>query len=75
MICLICRQAETADGLTSIEFTRGEMRLVVDNVPAWVCPSCDEAYVEEAVATRLLRGAEAIFAAGELDNICEYAVL
>ena len=75
MICLICRQAETAEGLTSVQFARGELRLVVNHVPAWICPSCGEAYVEEAVATRLLRGAESILAAGELDNLCEYAVL
>jgi YgiT-type zinc finger domain-containing protein len=62
MICLICRQAETLDGLTSVHFERGEMRLVVNHVPARLCPSCGEAYVEEQVAVRLLREAEAMVA-------------
>jgi len=72
MICLICRQAETVDGLTSVYFERGEMRLVVNHVPARVCPSCGEAYVEEGVAQRLLQGAEVMSAAGEMDCEVEY---
>lgn len=72
MICLICRQAETVNGLTSISFERGEVRLVVNSVPARVCPGCGEAYVEEVVAVRLLREAEEMSAAGELENVIEY---
>ena len=72
MICLICRQAETVDGFTSVIFERGEMRLVVNNVPARICPSCAEAYVEEDVAVRLLQDAEAMSAAGEMDTVTEY---
>lgn len=72
MICLVCRQAEIVDGLTSVHFQRGEMRLVVKDVPARVCPSCGEAYVEEQVAVRLLREADATSAAGELDGMVEY---
>lgn len=67
MICLICRQAETLDGLTSVTFERGETRFTVKDVPARVCPSCGEAYVEEDVAMPLLREAEAMSAAGEMD--------
>lgn len=72
MLCLICRQAETLNGLTSLHFERGEMRLVVKDVPARVCPSCGEAYVEEQVAVRLLRKAEAMSAAGEMGAVIEY---
>ena len=71
MICLICRQAETVDGLTSVNFERGEMRLAVNNVPAHVCPSCGEAYVEEEVAVQLLREAEEMSKAGK-DDVIEY---
>ena len=72
MICLICGQAETVDGLTSAQFERREMRLVVNNVPAQVCPSSGEAYVKEQVAVSLLRGAEELSAAGEDDGIRDY---
>ncbi len=72
MICLICRQAETIVGLTSINFERGEMRLVVKSVPARVCPACGEAYLEEEIAVRLLREAEETSKAGTMDGVMEY---
>ena len=73
MICLLCRQAESVDGVTSVLFERGEMKLTVKNVPARVCPNCGEAYVEEDVAVQLLRGAEEMTAAGEMDDVIEYS--
>ena len=72
MICLICRQAETVDGLTSVTFERDEMRLVVKDVPARICPSCGEAYVEEDVAVQLLREAEEMSKAGKIEAYIEY---
>ena len=72
MICLICRQAEIVDGFTSVTFERDEMRLVVKHVPARLCPSCGEAFVEEEVAVRLLEEAEAMSAAGEVERAIEY---
>ena len=75
MICLICRQAETVDGLTSVTFERGEMRLAVKNVPARVCPSCGEAYVEEDVAAELLREADEMSTAGVMDNVIDYVAV
>lgn len=72
MICLICRQAETVDGLTSVYFERREMRLVVNNVPARICPSCGDAYVDEQVAVSLLRGAEAMSAAGDVGGVIDF---
>lgn len=72
MICLICRQDELVDSFTSVNFERGDMRLLVKHVPARVCPSCGEAYVEENVAVLLLQDAEAMSAAGEMDGVIEY---
>ena len=74
-ICLICRQAETVDGLTDVHFERGEMRLVVSNVPARICPSCGEAYITEDVTVKLLSVAEKLSAIGEWDNVREYGAL
>jgi len=72
MNCLICRQAEIVDGLTSVNFERDEMKLLVNNVPARVCPSCGEAYVNEDVAVRLLQGAEQRVRAGVMEDVVEY---
>jgi len=75
MNCLICRQAEIVDGLTSVTFERGEMRLVVNHVPARICPSCGEAFVDEDVTVRLLRGAEAMSEAGALDDVLDFSTI
>ena len=72
MICLICRQAEIVDGLTTVHFERDEMRLVVNNVPAQICPSCGEAYVTEEVTVQLLRQAEIMSEDGIREKGIEY---
>jgi YgiT-type zinc finger domain-containing protein len=72
MICVICRQAEIQDGFTSVKLQRGEIYLIISNVPARVCPSCGEAYVQEEVAARLLRSAEDALYAGVPDAQYEY---
>ena len=72
MKCLICRQAETVDGFTSVTLERDEIKLVVNSVPARVCPSCGEAYVVEDVAVRLLERAEQMIEAGEQEEVWNY---
>ena len=72
MICLICRQADIVESLTSVKFERGEFRLTVSGVPARVCPSCGEAYIDEEVAVRLLRSVEEMYKAGMLEGHYEY---
>jgi YgiT-type zinc finger domain-containing protein len=74
MICLICRQAELVDGLTSVHFERGEMKAVIDHVPARVCPSCGEAYVDENVAEALLHQAVEISETGFLESVTAYNI-
>lgn len=72
MICLICRQAEFVDGFTSVTLQRGEIRLVINNVPARSCPRCGDAVVEEDVAVRLLKTAEGVAAMGMREYVFEY---
>jgi YgiT-type zinc finger domain-containing protein len=74
MICVICRQAEIVDGLTSVNFETGEVHLVINHVPARVCSSCREAYVEEEIALQLLRMAREMTEAGMFDTQCEYTI-
>lgn len=73
MICLICRQTKIVGGLTSVNFERGEFRLVVNNVPARSCPSCGETYVDDEIAEKLLRDAEEMFQTGLREHVIEYA--
>ena len=72
MNCLICRQAEIANGFTSISFEREEFRLLIRNVPAQICPNCGEAIVDEDVATQLISKAEESFRQGMREDVCEY---
>jgi YgiT-type zinc finger domain-containing protein len=72
MICLICRQSEIVDQLTSVKFERSGIHSAISNVPARVCPSCGEAYVAEEVARQLLRVMKKLSEAGTLDAYCEY---
>lgn len=72
MTCLICRQADILHGFTSVKFQRGEIYLIINNVPARVCPSCGESYVEESVAVRLLQTAQEINESGNSDVYAEY---
>ena len=75
MICVICRQAEAIDGLTFVTFERREFKLIVNSVPARICPSCGEAFLEEAVVEQLLSFARQRSEAGMLDMQCEYGTL
>lgn len=75
MICLICRQAEILSELTSVHFARGEMNITVNRVRANVCPNCGESYLDEEVATSLLRCVEAICLPGSLENDYDYEEL
>jgi YgiT-type zinc finger domain-containing protein len=73
MKCVICKQAETRAGTTTVTFERRGATLVFKQVPAYVCPNCGEDYVSDAVATELLQSAEALAASGTQVDIRSYA--
>jgi YgiT-type zinc finger domain-containing protein len=75
MNCLICRQAELVNGVTSVHLERDEMQFVITHVPARVCPDCGEAYVEQQVAEALLLQAVEISETGVLEGVFEYNTL
>jgi len=72
MICLICRQAELVNGFTSVTLERDEIVLTAKNVPAFICPSCGDACVNEEVAVWLLDRAERAIETGMYESIYEY---
>lgn len=72
MKCVICFQAETIPGLTSVLLERGQMSLTVTNVPARVCPNCGEAYADETVTANLLHQAERLVREGTKIETREY---
>jgi YgiT-type zinc finger domain-containing protein len=73
MKCVVCKQAETRPGVTTVTFERGDSTFVVREVPAQVCPNCGEDYVDATVTAELLRSAENLSRAGTQVDIRRYA--
>ena len=73
MRCVVCKQADTQSGVTTVMLQRGEATFVVREVPAQVCPNCGEDYVDASVATELLRGSEDLSRAGAQLDVRRYA--
>jgi YgiT-type zinc finger domain-containing protein len=72
MKCLICKQAETQPGVTTVTLERDGLTLVVKSVPARVCPNCGEAYVDEDATKQLLKTAEQMARSGTLVDVRQY---
>lgn len=72
MICLICREAQTVSGHTSIHFERDEFKALIRQIPAQVCPACGESYLDEGTASILLKRIEQMLADGEMDIVLEF---
>ncbi len=75
MRCIICDEAETLSGLTSVLLEREEHSLTFNNVPVQICTNCGEAYADEAVTVSLLREAEKMARAGTKLEVLEYALI
>jgi YgiT-type zinc finger domain-containing protein len=73
MKCVICRQGETREGLTTVTLERGPTVVVIRGVPAQVCDNCGEAYVDEDITARLLTEAEDAASAGNEVEVCNFA--
>ena len=54
MKCVICKQGETQPGTTTVTLERGTTTVVFKNVPAEVCETCGEAYLDAAPTRHLL---------------------
>jgi len=72
MKCFICNQTDTVPGTTSVLLERGQVSLTIKGMPARICPTCGETYVDESVAANLLRQAEEMARAGTKLDMCEY---
>jgi YgiT-type zinc finger domain-containing protein len=70
---VVCKQAETGSGITTVTLERGNSMFVVREVPAQVCPNCGEDHVDSHVTAELLRSAENLSRAGIQVDIRRYA--
>lgn len=72
MTCVICKNGETQQGVTTVTLERGGTTLVFKGVPAHICSNCGEAYVDEQTTEKLLATAEGAADAGVQVDIREY---
>ncbi len=64
MQCVICKQGRTQAGTTTVTLERDKTTLVIKNVPAQVCDTCGEVYVDETITDHLLETLNAAISAG-----------
>ena len=72
MKCVTCKHGETRRGTATVTLTRDGTTLIIKNVPAEVCATCGEEYVDEATTTRLMKVAEEAARAGVEVDVREY---
>ena len=72
MKCVICRHGELRPGTATVTLVRNASTVVVRSVPAEVCQNCGEQYVDQVIATGLLRVAEEASRSGVLVDVREY---
>lgn len=73
MICVICKNAETEAGTTTVTLGRDGLTLVLKAVPAAICLNCGESYVDDEVAGWLLETAEELHRSGTQIDIRQFA--
>lgn len=73
MSCAICKQGETKAGKTTVTLERGKTTLVVKGVPAQICGTCGEVYLDRETSVRLLREAEKAATSGVEVEVRAYA--
>jgi YgiT-type zinc finger domain-containing protein len=72
--CAMCGGGRRERGTTTITLTRGEAVVVFQHVPADVCDTCEEAYIDSATAQELEQLAEQAIANGVRYEVRAYAV-
>lgn len=72
MKCPICREGETRPGTATLVLERDAITMVVRPLPAEVCESCGEEYVDEAAAAAALEHAETAARKGVMVEVREF---
>lgn len=72
--CVICQYGDTEAGTTTVTLTRGETTVVIRDVPAQICTTCGEEYVDAETGKRLAQIAEAAVNEGVQVDVRRYKV-
>ncbi len=74
MKCVICQYGETEPGTTTVTLSRGETTVVIRDVPAQICNTCGEEYVDSTTGKRLAQIAENAVNEGVQVDVRRYKV-
>ncbi len=72
MKCVICKNGETKVGQATLTLERNGTTLVFKKVPANVCATCGEEYIDEKITVELLKAAEDAASTGIRVEIRDY---
>lgn len=70
--CAFCPTGRRVPGETSVTLTRGDTTIVFRHVPAQVCDTCGEAYVDESIARELEAAAARAVDQGVTHQVSNY---
>lgn len=73
MKCVICKIGELHDGHTNVVHARGTHVVVIENVPAQICDTCGEYYLDENAAQTVYDQAEKALASGHPYEVLKFA--
>jgi len=73
MKCVICKYGETQPGTTTMTLEHDATTVVFKHVPAEVCQTCGEAYLDAATTKHLLDIVEEAAKAGVQVDVRSYA--
>ena len=72
MKCVVCKKGETKIGKATVTLEKDGATLVFKGVPAQVCASCGEEYLDQEITARLLQSAEEAARSGIQVEIRQY---
>lgn len=73
MQCTICKMGETSAGKVTVTLQRGELTVLIKNVPAQICENCGEYYLSDDITDQILKQADASAAKNAEVEILRFA--
>ena len=73
MQCALCKHGKTEPGTATVTLTKEETTVIIKGVPADVCDTCGEYYLDEAATRRVMEIARRAVEQGAEVEIVRYA--
>ncbi len=73
MKCVICKTGELHDGHTNVVHARGTRVVVIEKVPAQICDTCGEYYLDLDAAQTIYDQAQKVLATDHPYEVLKFA--